>query len=132
MLPVKARDPKRLTRRLTPRRENGVYTLRVCKGLECFVCIMHSPPELRISQVRVKDPLSGLPMRLPLVEAHYCGERIWISRWEGGMMVVDEVKCPITLKGDCLYVKGTQVKCGITLDEAIEYVFRYCEGRRKL
>ena len=129
VLPVKARDPKRLSRRLTPRQEKGVYTLRVCHGLECYVCIMHSLPELRVNYIRVKDPLSGLSMRLPVVEAHYCGTRIWASRWERGMMVVDKVECPLIMRGDCLYIKSALVKCGISLDRAVEYVLQYCRNQ---
>ena len=122
-LPVEARDPKKLARRLSPEPAGGLYLLRVCRGLQCDTCVFHEPPEIVISKKVVEDPLSGLRLRLPVVEARYCGRTIWRAEWRKGRLRVEWVECPYKLASEACHT--SQEGC-LPRDRALEVLSREC------
>ena len=123
VLPVEARDPRRVARRLAPTKDNGLLVLEVCRGLDCRVCVFPERPRIVIRWMAVRDPLSGLRMRLPVVWAEVCGRTVWRARWRRGMLSVESVSCAAVLEGDCVRLESGEC---VPRDRAIDVLRRLC------
>ncbi len=94
-LPVEGRDASRVAGRLEPVAGDGFYAWLVCgPGPGCRVCIVFGGGyRVEWRRVRVKDPLSGLVLRLPALRGVMGGLVVWEAAWRGGMLRVDRIAC---------------------------------------
>ncbi|WP_460123236.1 hypothetical protein [Stetteria hydrogenophila] len=93
-LPLKSRDAGRLAGRLTPARGEEFYVWLVSRGGSCFACIVYgSSFSVDMEREAVRDPLSGLTMRLPVPSGRVDGFLVWRGSWRRGLLVVDSLNC---------------------------------------
>ena len=125
-LPVKARDARRIASYLMPEEKDGILLLVVCKDLSCVTCVFHRKPDIVFGRVKIRDPLSGLKLSVPIVKMVYCGRTVWSAIWRKGMLWVDSVNCPAYIRDECLVVKGEIVSCTCNIND-IDHIRKVLE-----
>lgn len=99
-LPLRSRNPSRLARRLRPAAALGGYWLLVCRGLRCRLCGFPEEPSVRIERVLEEDVLSGLRHMVPVVRVECCGRMLAEGRWEGSVINLEDIECPVEATGE--------------------------------
>lgn len=121
-LPYASRNPKSMAKRIKPTSCDGYHVLKVCEGFTCYMCVFPEEPHVSIKRVYVDDVLSGLRHRLPEVKLECCNRMIAKSVWRGGLMRIEELTCPVTVKGGRFLVWGKEVEC-VDLRECLSLAY---------
>ncbi len=94
-LPLEARDPLRIARRLEPVACNGgsVIALGVCEGIDCYVCLWSGSYNVRYEKIHVSDVLSGVRHWVRIPVGLVGGRPVWRGIWRGDRFRVERVEC---------------------------------------
>ena len=93
-LPIEARDPSRIARRLEPVACNSsVIALGVCEGIDCYICLWSGSYTVRYEKAHVSDVLSGMRHWVRIPVGLVDGKPVWRGAWRGDRFRVDTIEC---------------------------------------
>ncbi len=113
---------KNLVKLFSKKNCNNYLYVEICERFLCYTCVFPEEPVIETKQVLVDDVLSGLRHKLPSVRIQCCGKKIAESRWSKGIMIIEKIECPISIRREEIYVWGRKTDCG-GIEECVSLVY---------